>query len=176
MKKLVTIVLIGVLAIGFGAFAFADALSSPAEVYANLEGIEVADAYVLKGTDQTFGDLAKEAGIYDAFVAANLEGKIAMIDEKVADGTLSAEDAAAIKLEIENCEGTSSKLGQLYNLAFGRNSETRGNYAQGEAQMKGSTNENAPRIGMESGIPQARTASQSKDMSGTGSRFGQGRR
>lgn len=176
MKKMISIILIGVLAIGFGALSFADAFSNPAETYSNLAGITVAEAYELKGADQTFGDLAKESGFWDDFVAATLAGKIAIVEAKFADGTLTQEEADEIIAQINDCDGIGeSALGKLYNLAFGRNSETKGNYGEGEAQMKGSMNEDAPRYGQQNGTPQARTAEKSGEMSGTGNRFGQKR-
>ncbi|MEA3422230.1 MAG: hypothetical protein U9Q80_00220 [Bacillota bacterium] len=172
MKKMISIILIGVLAIGFGALSFADAFGNPAETYSNLAGITVAEAYELKGADQTFGDLAKESGFWDDFVAATLAGKIAIVEARLADGTLTQEEADEIIAQINDCDGSGeSALGKLYNLAFGRKGETKGNYGEGEAQMKGSMNEDAPR----NGTPQARTAEKSGEMSGTGNRFGQKR-
>lgn len=173
MKKLIAITLIGVLAIGLGAMSFADAFSSPAQVYADLAGVDVATAYELKGTDKTFGELAEENGFLDAFEAATLSGKIAIVNARVADGTLSQEDADAIIEQIENCDGDpQSRLGQFFNMRFGQAGETRA--FRGMAQ-NGEYNEDAPHYGQQNGTPQARTGNQSGSPSGIGGQYGRNR-
>lgn len=176
MKKLVSIILIGVLAIGFGAISFADAFTSPVEIYSELAGVTVAEAYELKGTDKTFGDLAKEEGFWDEFVEATIAGKIAMVEARVADGTLEQEDADSIIEQLNDCDGTGdSRIGQFFMMAFGRNSEVRGNFGAKQGEFQGQNNENAPRYGQMNGTHQARMSNQSRDFSGMGSRFGQNR-
>ena len=50
-----------------------------------------------------------------------LENKVQVIDQMVKDGELDAVTAKEIKEELENCDGTGTKkLGQKYNLQFGR--------------------------------------------------------
>ena len=50
-----------------------------------------------------------------------LENKIQVIDQMVKDGELEEAVAKEIKAELENCDGTGSKkLGQKYNLQFGK--------------------------------------------------------
>jgi hypothetical protein len=173
MKKLISIVLIGVLAIGLGAMSFASAYSSPSEVYANLANKSVAEAYRLKGAEGTFGDLAKENGFYKEFSAATLAAKIAMVKDKAADGILTTEDAAEIIAQLEDCDGTmAARVGQFFSMRFGADREVKGNYGGGEMAQSGEMNEDAPRLGQSEGTPQARTANQVKDFSGSGSRGG----
>jgi hypothetical protein len=176
MKKLVSIILIGVLAIGLGAMSFADVANSPAGVYASLAGISATEAYELKGVDKTFGELAEENGFLEEFELATLSGKLAIIEEKVADMTLSQEDADEIIARINDCEGTpGEKLGEFYMMKFGQSGEARGNYGQGSMAQNGEMNVDAPHYGQENGTPQARFSNQAKDFSGTGSRHGQNR-
>lgn len=164
MKKLVSIILIGVLAIGLGAMSFADAFSSPAQTYADLAGITVAEAYELKGAEGTFGELAQEKGFWDDFVIATIAGKIAIVEARVADGTLSQEDADSIIEQINDCDETGdSKIGQFFNMAFGRNSETKGFYGEGNAAQNGQMN----------GSSQERMSNQAKEFNGSVNRFGQ---
>lgn len=176
MKKLLVISLIGILTIGLGAMSFADAFSSPAEVYADLAGVSVAEAYELKGTDKTFGELAEEKGFLEDFEAATRAGKIAIIEGRVADGTLSQEDADEIIGQINDCDGTlGSRLGQFFSMRFGQNSEERGLYGGGNMAQNGEINEDAPRYGQQNGTPQARTATQTSTSAGRGMRMGQGK-
>ena len=50
-----------------------------------------------------------------------LENKVKVIDQMVKDGELEKTKAEEIKKELENCDGTGSKkLGQKYNLQFGK--------------------------------------------------------
>ncbi len=176
MKKLVSIILIGVLAIGLGALSFADVANSPAEAYAGLAGITATEAYAVKGADKTFGELAQGNGFLDEFEAATLSGKLAIIEEKVADLTLSREDADEIIARINDCEGTpGEKIGEFFMMKFGQSGEARGNYGQGSMAQNGEMNVDAPHYGQENGTPQARLANQAKNFSGTGSRYGQDR-
>jgi len=148
MKKFVSMMLITVLAIGMGTMSFAGAFSNPAEIYADLAGISVAEAYALKGAEGTFGDLAREEGFYEDFVAANLAGKTAIIEGLVADGTLTQEDADAILLEMANCDGSGdARIGQAHSLFFGQ---------QGDREIKGNfgPKEDAPRQLLRESDPQ----------------------
>ena len=49
------------------------------------------------------------------------ENKVQIIDQMVKDGELDKAKAEEIKTQINNCDGTGSKkLGQKYNLQFGK--------------------------------------------------------
>ena len=55
--------------------------------------------------------------------ANTLDNKIKIIDQLVESGELDKDTAAEIKTELENCDGDATKkLGQKYDLHFGRNS------------------------------------------------------
>lgn len=111
MKKLVALLTLTVL-IGAGAgFAYASTSDRPADIYAELTGITVDEAYDLKlESDKTFGELAQEAGIYEEFQAASLDAKTVMIEEMVANGELTQEEADEILAALATCDGTSQGI------------------------------------------------------------------
>ena len=123
-KRLVSLLLVGVMMLGATGFAFADAPFGPASIYAGLTGITEEEAYDLHlSSGSTFGELATEAGVYDAFKEAALAGKITMLNEMVADGDLSQEDADKIIAQLEDCDGTQSRILQGSNLGFGQKAQ-----------------------------------------------------
>jgi hypothetical protein len=176
MKKIISIVLIGVLAIGFGALSFADGFGSPAETYADLKDMTVEDAYIEKGQNGTFGDLAKANGLGDNFSAAMIKNRTSVLQEKVESEEITQDQADTIITQMADCNGDGeAHIAQSLEMRFGADSETKGFYGEGNMAQSGTMNENAPRLGQEEGTPQARTANQSKDLNGTGSKFGQNR-
>ncbi|OPL09610.1 MAG: hypothetical protein AVO33_06255 [delta proteobacterium ML8_F1] len=146
MKKFVSFMLIAVLAIGMGTMSFAGVMTRPAEIYADLAGTSVAEAYTLKGSEGTFGDLARDGGFYEDFVAANLAGKTAIIEELVTEGTLTQEDADMILLEMANCDSEPSFIGKTYELFFGQQGEgvLKGTYGPREDALKMNRSSVAP--------------------------------
>lgn len=111
MKKTLVILAVVILAMGTMALSFAGSLFSPAEIYADLTGTTVDEAYALKlETGKTFGELAEEAGVYEAFRDATHANKVAWINEKVENGELTEEEAAQIIENLENCTGDQSGM------------------------------------------------------------------
>lgn len=135
MKKVLSLMLVAGLVLSVGIVSFAGSLSTPAEIYGNLTGKTVDEAYELSGDDKTFGELAQEAGVYDKFKASFLESKKKIIADKVENGELTQEKADEIVKLIEtNCDGTGSqRLGQKYGIGFGNGA---GN-GQGRGQGRG---------------------------------------
>ncbi|WP_432662476.1 hypothetical protein R9X47_18285 [Wukongibacter baidiensis] len=135
MKKVLTTLLVSSLVLSAGVVAFADSVSSPAEIYSNLSGKTVEQAYELRGTNKSFGELAKENGFFDKFQAAILEAKKHILADKVENKEITQEKAdELIKLMEENCDGTGTqKLGQKNGIRFGMGA---GN-GQGRGQGKG---------------------------------------
>ncbi|SKC59131.1 DUF2680 domain-containing protein [Maledivibacter halophilus] len=121
MKKLLSLVLVGGLVLSVGIVSFAGSLSTPAEIYGNLTGKTVEEAYELRGNDKTFGQLAQDAGVYDKFKDSFLESKKEVLADRVEKGTITQEKADEIvKLMETNCDGTGSqRLGQKYGIGFG---------------------------------------------------------
>lgn len=89
----------------------AAAYTTPAEALADLTSrtVEsVIDEHV--NEDKTYGEIANEAGVLEAFREANQEIRITRIEDRVADGTLDRERADTIieriKENTANCDGT----------------------------------------------------------------------
>lgn len=112
-----------VLASGVGV-ALASDVFSPAEKLSELTGKSVEALYEAKG-DKTFGELASENGVLDEFKENMLQNKKNILDQRVAEGTLTQEEADEIysKLleNIETCDGSNNRgnKGRL-GLGFGR--------------------------------------------------------
>lgn len=135
MKKVLASLLVSGLVLSAGVVALADSISSPAEIFANLTGKTIDEAYELRGSDKTFGQLAEDEGVYDEFQASILEAKKQILAEKVEREEITQEKADEIlKLMEEGCDGTGSqRLGQKNGIGFGQGA---GN-GQGRGQGKG---------------------------------------
>ncbi len=135
ITKLTAMGLLGVSLLGATAFA-ADAVKRPAEIYSGLQGVTVEEAYEERGTDKTFGQLAEEAGNLDEFEAQMLESRKAIIEERVAEGTMTRERADELLQAIEDheCAGPGEqRLGREYGIGFGKGTNGRGmGYGNGE--------------------------------------------
>lgn len=115
MKK-ITIGLLGILLIGTAAFA-----ATPAEIYSEVAGVTEEEAYDLRQEGQTFGEIAQENGVYEEFTDKMLEEKIAIIEDKVEQGSLTREEAdnliAKFQENIGNCDPSDPpRLGQEVGL------------------------------------------------------------
>ena len=112
MKKFQKVLVIGavVATIGAGAFSVSAAAVSPADILAGLTG-QTSESIVQQRADgDTYGAIAAEYDVLDAFhdeMTANLAEILA---ERVADGTLTQERADAIleahEAREEACDGT----------------------------------------------------------------------
>ena len=123
-KKLVVtmgaLVLVAATSIG----VYAAEQGSPAQSLSEWTGKSVEELYEAKG-DSTFGALAQELEVAEAFRTDMVANKLAIIEERVARGTLTR-DAANEMIDVflenqENCDGSGlsqdkAKLG----LGFGR--------------------------------------------------------
>lgn len=137
MKKSIALLVTGLVVLSTGVVSFADSSTSPAEIYAQTAGITLEEAFDQRGTDQTFGDLAKEKGIWDQFSQLFLSSKTESIQAKVDDGTMTSEDADRILTQLENCDGTGTdKLLSGYNMQFGKGNGT-GNQGNGFGAKSG---------------------------------------
>ncbi len=150
MKKVLSLALVGILALGAMGMSFAASPFGAAETYANLAGITVEEAYEVKlASGGTFGDLAKEKGFYDAFSAAILSSKITMINGLVAEGELTQAEADALITSLENCDGTQQHLlkGVLNFGAQSRSGESKGEGAMNGEGKQFNRSENAKGMG-----------------------------
>jgi hypothetical protein len=149
MKKLlIGTITAGLLLVG-ATTAFAGTFKTPAEIFAELKGVTVEEAYASRASGSTYGQLADEAGVLDEFRADMLENRKAIIQERVANGELTQEQADAIIANMEAnaayCDGTGAggrgMMGQGYGMfGNGRGAGARGGcwgggagYAQGAA-------------------------------------------
>ncbi len=115
MKKILLMLTVGILIIGTMAMSFADAAFGPAAIYASLTNMTEQEAYDLKvSSGKTFGELAKDANVYDAFVAASLTAKTDYVNSLVASGDLTQDEADAIITAFENCDGTQTHILRNY--------------------------------------------------------------
>jgi len=110
MKKiLIGVITAGMLLVG-ATGVLAATFKSPAEIYAELKGVTVEEAYAAKAQGSTYGQLADEAGVLDEFKSQMLENRKAIIQERVANGQLTQEQADAIIKNMEAnlaaCDGT----------------------------------------------------------------------
>lgn len=139
MKRVLSLMLVAGLVLSVGIVSFAGPLSTPAEIYGNLTGKTVDEAYELRGDDNTFGELAQEAGVYDKFKESFLESKKEIIADKVENGELTQEKADEILNLMEtNCDGTGSqRLGQKYGIGFGNGAGNGQSKGQGRGLGRG---------------------------------------
>lgn len=129
MTNLKKYVVLGAVVLVMGATtltAFAASnYSTPAEATAGLTGKTVEDIITEKNeTGKTYGEIASEAGKLEEFKDEMLDVKKQILDEKVAAGIITQEEADEIIAAIEenqlNCDGTGSgRIGQGMGAGFG---------------------------------------------------------
>ena len=123
-RKLIVSMGVFVLVAATSIGVYAAESMSPAQTLSELTGKSVEELYEAKG-DLTFGVLAEELEVADAFRTNMVAHKMAIIEERVAEGTLSREAAdemmAVILENQENCDGTGLNRGdEKLGLGFGR--------------------------------------------------------
>lgn len=134
-------VVLGAVVLAMGATtltAFAASnYSTPAEAAAGLTGNTVEDIIAVKSeTGKTYGTIAKDAGKLEEFKDEMIAVKKQILDEKVAAGTMTQEEADKIIIAIEEnqltCDGTgAARSGKMMGAGFG------GMMGQGRGQGKG---------------------------------------
>lgn len=144
MKKLmIGILTAGLLLVG-ATGVFAATFKSPAEIYAQLKGVTVEEAYAAKATGSSYGQLAAEAGVLDEFKSKMLENRKAVIQDRVANGQLTQEQADAVIKNMEANQAVCDGTGMTGRGGAGR----MGGFGQGQG-AKGSM---GARGGMGSGV------------------------
>lgn len=122
-KKVIAILaVIGVLATTGATLAATS--KSPAEIVSGLTGKTVADLNQERTAGKTYGTIANEAGKLEEFKTQMLEQKKVILDQRVAEGRLTQEQADATYKAIQdnqvNCDGTGSVgLGRRNGAGFG---------------------------------------------------------
>lgn len=130
--KRIAVAGVAILALAVGsvtAFA-ASQYSTPAEAIAGLTGREVQSVIGERTqTGKTYGSIANEAGVLDGFRLEMLKMKKDTLAARVADGTMTQEQADAIIARIEanqaSCDGSgcgSNDAGSGMGARFGQGS------------------------------------------------------
>lgn len=121
---IVAATIVGLLGVTGTAFAAVTG-STLAEITAGLTGKTIEQVTTERVTGKTYGTIANEAGKLDEFKAETLEQKKATLDQRVADGNLTQEQADTIYNTIKTnqaiCDGTgSAAIGKSMGAGFGQ--------------------------------------------------------
>lgn len=128
MTNLKKLAVLGAVVLTIGATsvtAFAVSAFTPAEIAANVTGKTIEEVTNEKFQNGiTYGEVANNYGSLEEFQAAMLENKIAILSERVAQGTMTQEEAdeiiEALKANQATCDGTGeARIGQSFGAAFG---------------------------------------------------------
>lgn len=136
LKKFVALV-VAVGTLGLAGVAFAATLKTPAEISSELTGKTIAEVTQERSSGKTYGQIANEAGKLDEFKAQVLGQKKAVLDQRVAEGRLTQEQADEIYNNIKNnqaaCDGTgSSGVGRKHCAGFVQGNCTGGGMMAGK--------------------------------------------
>lgn len=130
--------------LGAGGAAYAATSLTPAEIAANLTGKSVTELQQQRQAGQTYGTIAKEAGKLEEFKAQMLEQKKLILDERVAEGRLTQEQANIMYQRMQenraNCDGSGknqARLGQDGGAGFGQGAGPGDRAGAGNGQGKG---------------------------------------
>lgn len=144
MTNLKKLAVLGAVVMAIGATtvtAFAAAnFSTPAELAAVVTEKTVEEVTEEKlQSGKTYGEIAKDYDSLEEFQSAMLENKIAYLQERVAAGTMTQEEADALIKAIEEnqavCDGTGqARVGQQFGAGFG------GMMGNGNGQGRGTGN------------------------------------
>lgn len=140
MKNLKKIALIGAAVLTVSATSISALAASnygtPAEIVASLTGKSVESVTTERiETGDTYGALANEYGVLDQFKSQMMEQKKNYLDERVAAGTMTREQAETIIAAMEarqgDCDGTcSGGTGARMGAGFGGMNKNRGGGAR----------------------------------------------
>lgn len=144
MKNLKRLVVLGAVVLAVGATSItafaASTYGTTAEIAAHVTGRtvdQVTEEKLQNGA--TYGVVAKNYDSLVEFQAAMLENKIAILKERVTEGTLTHEKAdeiiTALKENQATCDGTGqAKIGQNYGAGFGGMTGNGQGSGQGQGQ------------------------------------------
>lgn len=119
MKKILFSILILALLLGGATSVIADTYKSPAEIYADLKGITVDEAYNERATtNYTFGQLAEESALLEEYKSAILKYKENFLQERVTKGELTQDEAAALLERFKENQAL-CELGYGYGTGYG---------------------------------------------------------
>ena len=138
---IVAATIVGLLGVTGTAFAAVTG-QTPAQITASLTGKTLEQVTTERATGITYGTIAKEAGKLDEFKAATLEQKKLFLDQRVADGNLTQEQADATYNRLvtnqSTCDGTgSAAIGKSMGAGFGQGKGMGLGKGQGMGQHNG---------------------------------------
>ncbi len=152
-----TVVVLALVAISITAFA-ATTNQTPAELLAEITGRTVDSVRAEKiESGITYGGVADQAGVLEQFRDRMLEIKQNVINERVAEGTMTQEQADTILEAIAEhqltCDGTGTGegIGREFNLGFGGFSGNRDGSGAGNGMGQGMNNGSGYRQGGQGG-------------------------
>lgn len=125
MKKKMLLVLGVLLVVSVGGSVFADSYKTPAEIYSELTGVTIEEAHELRRDGKTYGELADEKGFLEAFEEESLASKLAVLELRVKEGTITRERADEIIAiwQSDQCDEPGlNQLGKNAGLRFGNGS------------------------------------------------------
>ena len=123
-KKLVMVFTV-IAVLGAASAVYAATTQTPADIAAGLTGKSVETLNQERSEGKTYGAIANEAGKLEEFKTQMLEQKKIVLDQRVADGKLTQEQADAIYNNIKNnqanCDGTgNARMGRNAGLGMGQ--------------------------------------------------------
>ena len=161
MTNIKKLAVLGAVVLTIGATsvtAFAASAFTPAEIAAQVTGKTIEEVTSEKFQNGiTYGGVAKNYDSLEEFQAAMLENKTAILNERVAEGTMTQEEADEIMNALEEnqatCDGTAqAKTGQSFGAAFGGmmgNGQGQGLGSNGQGRGRGQGGNNG--LGMRDG-------------------------
>lgn len=149
-KKMIILVLIltltvaGLVSVSYAASEW----TNPAELLASLTGSELEEVQAEREAGTTYGAQAIEAGVQEEFQAGKLEIMQDRLDQAVADGRITQEDADArldqIEANLAECDGSGNGGTKMGGLRMGDGSGAgqgrRGGFGGGSGAGSGACN------------------------------------
>ena len=120
MKKLLGIVLSGVLVASLALPTFADTFTRPVDIYSEVSGLTVSDAWELRQeSNKTFGELAEENGFYESFQELMQSFNKDRVNKLLEEEKITEEEATEWLDQIEACDGDPGQHKGLHLNGFG---------------------------------------------------------
>jgi hypothetical protein len=116
--------------------------ATPYDIVTDLTDLTAEECYDLRASGMTYGEIAEQYGVYDAFYDAMQTEREARLDALVEDGRLTEDQADEM---LENCDPDNPQyLMQGYGMGFGRSQNAglggRGNGGSGIGNGYGAGN------------------------------------
>jgi len=100
MKKKILLTLTALLVLSMGIIYAA----TPSVLIEDLTGLSYDELYTLHASGMTYGEIAEQYDVFDAFHEGMIADKKVILDQWVTDGTISADEKEAILLQLEQCD------------------------------------------------------------------------